>query len=1384
VGENKVQIVIEVDSAKGTAQVKAVGDTFAKLKGQASGLSGEFGKLSGATGKAAAEKKRLADGAREAAGGMDRATTSSMSLTSAITSLAGAVAAWKIAKQVEETALLAARVETLGVVVAQVGKNALYSAGEMNAYVEAVKKMGITTQESQQTVTRFTQAHLDLGKAADLARVAQDAAVIGNTNSSESLKGLMHGIVTLQPEILRTYGIIVNFEAEYSKFAASVGRTVDSLSSQEKQQIALNAVLEAGKGIAGSYEAAMGTVGKQINSLPRLIEEAKLKVGEMFTPAMTVLVQEFTAQLKDLDKFLKDAADNGDMERWATDIAGAVKEGIENLKDLIATIKSAIEIIKPFAGTAAELLIMGVIAEKALSAAAGIARMTTAIRAANVAAMGFRTAGTGLVATLTFFAAYEATSWLTSFIDGTRDAEKETVALTAALKLQKEELKNAEAAAKEKGEAQRIYEEAYTKQFLEDIRKLVAADDARNAAARKKREDAMKRQADADKKALERWEKEKAAIGKSGLEKQMALLEAERAAYERVVEDKIALEEWFAAEKLAIELKQKNQSIALYEELYKATAMDKYADQAIAAMKEILDAEEKKWAEILDNDDDAHALRIKREQEYVAKIKGEIKQIVQAEKEAAREVASFVSPTYGSSPPTGMQSQIGLGQITGRSTGLLVPVGWGDGQQSTINNFNPPASYIEQINAAAEEAAREASRIAEEIASQNEQIAAEYQREYEARVSTFESLRGEFTGYLKERERRNWGMTDYQSEFTRLSTEFGKAEVFETQIDLLGEMLDTLQELEDIEQDMLQASRDLASDLKSDGQSISDWLSSLGMGSLAPVQSAEAWDTRYNDLLTAARSDRENIAEFLSYAQEYLQFQKTYGTGESYGAAYGSVTAAVTELGGAVELLEALADLGLGTTTDDLNGLLQAFTDLGVPISALKEAAAAAKEQLGGTGDSGSLNAALDLLKGAASGSAGTISGSGSADSLTAALTLLKSTASTSAGSTGLQLLLTKLGEIPGSTSAATGETGLKKLFDALGLDFPKATGTSATQTGTLIDTLQATDTPFANVQKAINSFTTTGLGSIDSALSALATKLGITYTPGIGSAAGSAIISDYAAANPYAKPLTNHPWTLRKYGEGALEYIWENTDSSGKLVSSVVTFGTGANWNVPNLASKPTDLWYGKGGLTSGPSGAGELGPEWVVPTYEPERSRFLASAPPEFWQNLTPDAPDAMPVMERIAQAYGIEAPHREIGVGSAVASGLAKGGLTAGPSVAGELGPEPERSRFLASAPPEFWGNLSPYQPGDRPAPDFWAGSLAGSGGSASSDPEAIGRAIAAQIRPLLAALSGGAGAPIQITLQLNIDGRDVRHSVADGFRQGDRELVDAARRVMVQ
>lgn len=194
------------------------------------------------------------------------------------------------AKVVKDMAMVAARTETLDVVLKVVGKSAGYTAQQMEGYVDSIKRLGITTQDTRLSLLRFLQAGLDLDKAAPLARVAQNAATIANTSSSEAFTGLVHGIVTLQQEVLRTYGVIISNEQAVLAWAKANGKTVDSISQTQKQQISLNTVIEAGTKIQGAYVAAMNTAGKQYTSLSRYIQEFQLILGQEFLPLFSEVV--------------------------------------------------------------------------------------------------------------------------------------------------------------------------------------------------------------------------------------------------------------------------------------------------------------------------------------------------------------------------------------------------------------------------------------------------------------------------------------------------------------------------------------------------------------------------------------------------------------------------------------------------------------------------------------------------------------------------------------------------------------------------------------------------------------------------------------------------------------------------------------------------------------------------------------------------------------------------------------------------------------------------------------------------------------------------------------------------------------------------------------
>ena len=88
----------------------------------------------------------------------------------------------------------AARVGEMDASLRALAKANNLSYDAMQQSVSAVRKQGIEAGVAQNLVAQFARNQLDLGKSTDLARVAQDAAVISGKNSTEVLDALIHGI--------------------------------------------------------------------------------------------------------------------------------------------------------------------------------------------------------------------------------------------------------------------------------------------------------------------------------------------------------------------------------------------------------------------------------------------------------------------------------------------------------------------------------------------------------------------------------------------------------------------------------------------------------------------------------------------------------------------------------------------------------------------------------------------------------------------------------------------------------------------------------------------------------------------------------------------------------------------------------------------------------------------------------------------------------------------------------------------------------------------------------------------------------------------------------------------------------------------------------------
>lgn len=233
--------------------------------------------------------------------GMENARRSADELTQASNRLRGAVVGVGVVAGTATAAMIgfgikafnaAARVDELNIALNAVGKSTGFGYKKLNETALAIKGMGIEMEIAQKATLKYAQNNLDLSKASEVARVAQDLAVIGAMNSSDAFDRLTHAIITGRSEVLKSVGIQKSAGAAYSEYAATIGKSAKDLSATEKQAAVLNLVLQEGARVAGTYEAAMTTPGKVLRSFARLHNNLAVAVGGVLVNGFGPLIFE------------------------------------------------------------------------------------------------------------------------------------------------------------------------------------------------------------------------------------------------------------------------------------------------------------------------------------------------------------------------------------------------------------------------------------------------------------------------------------------------------------------------------------------------------------------------------------------------------------------------------------------------------------------------------------------------------------------------------------------------------------------------------------------------------------------------------------------------------------------------------------------------------------------------------------------------------------------------------------------------------------------------------------------------------------------------------------------------------------------------------------
>ncbi len=302
------------------------------LIGELTGLMGTTGGAAGATGGLVTSLIAIAAPAVLAAGAIGAVVLGLKMVVDVAKKAAAAMSSFmKAAGQA------AAENEMLGVLLVQVGKNAGYTEEQILAAENALRKTGITIEQSRRALTTLAQANIEWSEATKLARLAQDAATHANIDSSAAFGRLIHGIQTNNRLILRNMGLAVDWTTAQKKLAQELGVTVDQLTSFDIAQARVNAVLVAGERITGSYTAAMKTVGKQTGSMVRLVKDAQDAWGKLMLPIMMTSVElksTFWVAMRDVGEglgALAEALGKGRdlLSEYASEIAGVAEKWLQ-----------------------------------------------------------------------------------------------------------------------------------------------------------------------------------------------------------------------------------------------------------------------------------------------------------------------------------------------------------------------------------------------------------------------------------------------------------------------------------------------------------------------------------------------------------------------------------------------------------------------------------------------------------------------------------------------------------------------------------------------------------------------------------------------------------------------------------------------------------------------------------------------------------------------------------------------------------------------------------------------------------------------------------------------------------------------------------------------
>jgi len=252
-------------------------------------------------------RARLSADSAQFTSGMDKAVKSAEQFQQASSKLQSSLTAIGVASGAAMAGLIAfgmksfraaAEVERLDLALQAVGASSGKGYQALKTASDSMRQLGIQASVAQQTTLKFAQSNIDLSKAADLAKTAQDLSVASNMSAEQALQSVTFAVTTGNTRVLRQIGITTGATDAYDAYARTIGKTAAQLTMAERRQAVVNLVMREGTKAAGAYSLALESPAKLITLFSDLHNDLMVSMGG-------VVVKGFGPIIKSAFKFEK-----------------------------------------------------------------------------------------------------------------------------------------------------------------------------------------------------------------------------------------------------------------------------------------------------------------------------------------------------------------------------------------------------------------------------------------------------------------------------------------------------------------------------------------------------------------------------------------------------------------------------------------------------------------------------------------------------------------------------------------------------------------------------------------------------------------------------------------------------------------------------------------------------------------------------------------------------------------------------------------------------------------------------------------------------------------------------------------------------------------------